>query len=78
MDLAGAKAIPLMGRPESWGGRGGKLLGTVPDGVLRQARSFFKECLREGPNPRLKAQVQAIDLILADREAHHPQHSLAL
>jgi hypothetical protein len=76
MDLATAKALPLMGQPTSWAGYGRAPLEAVPDGVLRQARSFFKRV--DEPNERTKAQVQAIDLVLADREANNPQQSLAL
>jgi hypothetical protein len=76
MDLATAKATPLMGQPTSWAGYGRAPLEAVPDGVLRQARSFFKRV--DEPNERTKAQVQAIDLVLADREANNPQQSLAL
>lgn len=65
-----------MGKPESWTGYGRTPLDGIPDGVLRQARSFFARV--EQPNDRTREQVQAIDLILADREAHNPQQSLAL
>lgn len=78
MTLDAAQALCLMGRPESWGNRGGKPLGTVPEGTLKQARSFFLRCLQEGKSPRMEQQVDAINLILADIEAHHPQARLAL
>lgn len=77
--LAAAKALRLMGRPESWGNRGGKPLELVPDGVLKQARRFFADLLREGTkSARMEEQIAAIDLVLADREAHSPQQSLGL
>lgn len=76
MNLAEAKALVLMGRPDSWDGHGQRPLADVPDGVLRQARSFFRRV--EHPNDRTKDQVAAITLILAEREANHPQQSLAL
>lgn len=82
MDLAHAKNLALMGRPESWGGRGGAPLDLVPDGTLRQARAFFLRCIKEEPKgatrPRLEAQVDAINMVLWDREEHNPQVRLAL
>jgi hypothetical protein len=78
MTVAEAKTLPLMGRPESWGCRGGKPLGEIPDGVLRQARRFFSDICKQEPNARAEQQVEAIQLILADREAHNPQQALAL
>lgn len=79
MDLATAQALPLMGRPESWNGYGRTRLEGVPDGVLRQARRFFMEITRAGTgSPRVDEQLEAIALILADREAHSPQQSLSL
>jgi hypothetical protein len=76
--LAQAKAALLMGRPESWSGHGRRPLGDVPDPMLRQARAFFLRCLTEGKNPRMEEQVDAINMVLADNEAHSPQQSLAL
>jgi hypothetical protein len=76
MDLAAARALPLMGRPESWDGYGRTPLEDVPDGVLRQARSFFNRV--ESPNARTAEQVAAITAVLAWREANSPQQQLAL
>jgi hypothetical protein len=76
MNITEARATPLMGQPTSWSGYSRAPLEEVPDGVLRQARSFFKRV--DEPNERTKAQVRAIDLVLADREANNPQQSLAL
>lgn len=78
MTLGEAKALPLMGRPESWGCRGGKPLGDIPDGVLKQARRFFGDICRAESSPRAEQQVDAITLVLADREAHNPQQLLRL
>lgn len=79
MDLAAAKALILMGRPESWDGHGQRPLDECPDKVLRAARGFFTKLLNEGTkSPRMESQVEAINQILADREAHHPQQKLAL
>lgn len=76
--LARAELLPLMGRPESWHGKGGQPLGAVDDSILRQAKRFFERCLLEGANPRMTQQLEAIALILADREANSPQGSLSL
>jgi hypothetical protein len=79
VDLATAKALPLMGRPESWDGHGGVALEKCPDAQLRAARGFFTRLLRDGTkSQRMEQQVDGIKLVLADREAHHPQQSLAL
>ena len=78
MTLAEAKALPLMGRPESWGCRGGKPLGEIPDGVLRQARRFFGDICKQESNARAEQQCDAIALILSDRESHNPQQLLSL
>lgn len=79
MDLAAAKALPLMGRPESWDGHGQRPLDECSEKVLRSARAFFSKLLREGTkSQRMEQQVEAINQILAEREANHPQQSLAL
>lgn len=65
-----------MGKPESWDCYGGKPLRVVPDAMLRQARAFFKGLDRK--SARTKEQVEGINLVLADREAHNPQQRLAL
>lgn len=79
MDLAAAKALLLMGRPESWDGHGQRPLDECPDTVLRSARGFFSRLLREGTkNQRMEQQIEAINQLLAEREANHPQQSLAL
>lgn len=78
MNLAAARATKLMGQTGVWSGHGGRALEHVPDGVLRQARAFFKSRNAEEPSPRLKEQVEAITIVLADREEHSPQERLAL
>lgn len=70
--------LPLMGRPESWHGKGGKPLGVLEDGVLRQAKRFFESCLRERADRRLQQQIEAINVILTHRAANSPQGMLAL
>jgi hypothetical protein len=76
MNLAAAHALTLMGQPGSWAGCAGKPLRACPDGVLRQARAFFKGL--EHKTARTKEQVEGIRLVLDDREAHNPQQRLAL
>ena len=79
MDLAAAKALCLMGRPESWDGHGQRPLEQCPDKVLRAARGFFTRLLNDGTqSQRMEQQVEAINQVLAEREANHPQQSLAL
>jgi hypothetical protein len=78
MTVADAKATRLMGQTGVWHGNGGRALELVPDGVLRQARSFFSQRNREEPSQRLQEQIEAITLVLDDREANSPQERLAL
>jgi hypothetical protein len=79
MDLATAKALTLMGRPESWDAHGGQPMEKCPDKALRAARGFFTKLLNEGTQSRrMEQQVEAINQVLADREANHPQQKLAL
>jgi phage recombination protein Bet len=69
MTLEQAMALPLMGKPESWGGNGGKPLGILSSKLLMSARTFFAKKLEEnGDAPRTEAQVHAITLILDERE----------
>jgi hypothetical protein len=76
--LAEARALPLMGRSDSWNGYGQRPLGDCPDTVLRQARAFFRKILREGSSQRVEEQLEAIALVLEDREANSPQCALDL
>lgn len=83
--LEHAKAARLIGQSYSWDGYGGKRLGDVPDAVLKSARKFFAERLAaaeyERPgrsDSRLVDQIEAIRVVLADREANSPQARLAL
>jgi hypothetical protein len=78
LTIADAKATRLMGQTGVWHGNGGRALALVPDGVLRQARSFFKQRHAEDPSDRLREQIDAITLVLDDREANSPQARLAL
>jgi hypothetical protein len=78
LDLRTAKQLPLMGATTSWDGYGTRPLGGCPDKVLRAARRFFTEKLRERPNPRMASQLAAIVLILAERESNSPQQALSL
>lgn len=87
LDLRAAKNIPLMGATTSWDGWGQRPLGACPDKVLRAARRFFLEKVRENEQARrdgapsvlrMVQQLDAIALILLDREANSPQQVLAL
>jgi hypothetical protein len=78
MKLEEARALPLMGRPESWSGHGRVPLDDCPDTVLRMARAFFRKIYREEKSQRVEEQLEAIELILADHEANSPQQQLAL
>lgn len=76
--LARAKRVTLMGRADSWDNHGGKPLGDCPDKVLKHAKRFFTDKLKEGSNQRMEEQLQYIGLVLADREANSPQETLGL
>jgi hypothetical protein len=79
--LEAAETLPLLGATTSWDGYGTKPMGLVPDKVLRAARRWFTQKLNEAGDrrdPRFEAQVEAITVILTDREAHSPQGTLAL
>ena len=78
MNLAMAKRIPLLGDSSRWDGFGGQRLDKVPDKVLHAAARWFREKLRESESPRMEVQLEAIRLVLADREANSPQTTLAL
>jgi hypothetical protein len=78
MNVAAAKALKLLGQSTVWHGHGGRALADVPDGVLKQARRFFKDRNHEEPSARLQEQIEAITLVLADREENSPQERLAL
>lgn len=81
--LAWAAALPLMGKDTaSWSGHGRKPIGEVPDGVLKQARNFFSSKVREQPegrtSERMRAQVEAIDVVMDDRALNSDQVALPL
>jgi hypothetical protein len=76
MTLAAAESLALMGQPLAWDGYGRQPLRDVPDPVLRKARGFFSRV--EQMSPRVKEQIEAITVVLEDREARSPQHSLSL
>jgi hypothetical protein len=78
MNLSVARATKLLGKPHVWAGHGGRVLVDVPDGVLRQARRFFRDRNAEEPSARLVEQLEAIQLVLDDRETNSPQERLAL
>jgi hypothetical protein len=78
MRVEDAKAMRLMGQTGVWHGNGGRALELVPDGILRQARSFFRQRNAEDPSPRLQGQIEAISMVLDDREANSPQGQLSL
>ena len=82
LTLSEAEELPLMGNRMSWDAHGQKPLGVIPDKVLQAAARWFGERIREHPDhphtPTMRQQVAAIRLVLADREAHSPQGTLAL
>ena len=69
-DLAWAAKVPLRGKPDKWGGNGGKPMGELPTSLLEQVRDFFakKRSEKMEPDEALDAQVRAASIILADRE----------
>lgn len=69
-DLAWAAKIRLLGKPDKWGGNGGKPMGELPSSLLEQVRDFFAKKRSEAgqPDERLDTQVRAAAIILADRE----------
>jgi hypothetical protein len=76
-----AEKLPLLGAGTSWDGWGAKPLGKCPDKVLRAAKRWFTQKLNEQGDQRdarFERQVDAITVILTDREAHSPQGSLSL
>ena len=78
--LAEARAVKLMGQPASWDGNGGKPLEHIPDGVLKKARAWFKRTAMADAGSatavRMRAQCNAIDVVMHDRDAHKPQMEL--
>ncbi len=79
--LIAAESTALLGASTSWDGYGTKPLGVCPDKVLKAARRWFGEKLKEQrarPDIRFQAQIAAITIILEHREANSPQQSLAL
>lgn len=73
-----AKATLLMGQHGSWNGFAKHPLERIPDGTLKQARAFFVIRNREEPSRRLEDMIEAITMVLHDREANSPQGMLAL
>lgn len=76
-----AELTPLLGYASSWDGYGTKPLGVCPDKVLKAARRWFSEKLKEQrdrPDIRFQAQIAAITIILDHRETNSLQQSLAL
>lgn len=75
MTLEQAREIPLMGKPENWGGHGGKRLGTLSRDLLESARMWFEEKAQEdaakGKPVRADRaeQIEAITLILEDLDS---------
>jgi hypothetical protein len=78
MTLDDAKNLTLLGNGFSWDCNGGKPLALVPDDVLRVASRWFRDKLQEQPSRRMEQQIQAIALVLEDREARSPQARFAL
>jgi phage recombination protein Bet len=69
MTLEQAMELPLLGGSDKWNGNGGKPLGLLKSGLLKQVRTFFAKKIEEnGDNPRLEAQIHAITMILDERE----------
>lgn len=69
MTLERALALPLLGKPQTWGDQAGKPLGTLSPRLLTRAQAFFREKYQENENPRVLEQLQAIALVLPVREA---------
>jgi hypothetical protein len=72
-ELARAKALKLAGKDTSWQYPKGtpwgqKPIGDCPTSVLKQAKHFFNDLSRTDPKPWLPDQLEAIGLVLADRE----------
>jgi recombination protein RecT len=72
-ELDDAKALRLAGKDTSWQYPKGtpwgqKPIGACPTTVLKQARHFFKDLKQNDPKDWLDAQINAITLVLADRE----------
>lgn len=80
MSLDAAERTPLIGDTTKWDGYGSKPLGVVPDKVLRIARRWMRNKLKESntPDDRLARQIAAITVVLDHRAANSPQQSLAL
>lgn len=79
MMLADAKNLLLMGNVFSWDSNGKKPLSLVPDDQLMAASKWFAQKIKEeGPNPRMREQIEAIRVVLEDRESRNPQAKLAL
>lgn len=78
--LEAAELVPLIGDSTKWDGYGSKPLGVVPDKVLKLARRWMSNRMKESntPDERLARQVAAITVVLNAREANSPQQSLAL
>lgn len=73
MSIDDARTLPIYGRPDRWNGNGGKPIGSLPLELVDSARKFFRDLLVADPNaknaPRLREQVDAMDLVLAERDA---------
>jgi hypothetical protein len=68
--LAWAAPLPLRGKPDKWGGNGGKPLGELPDSLLQQVEEFFGAKAKEKPEDlAVRDQWRAAVIVRADRLA---------
>lgn len=78
--LVAAKAVKLAGKADSWGYKGiaygQKPLADCPTSVLKQASHFFKDLEQKDPKSWIAPQLEAIKLVLAERELAEGQGTL--
>ena len=69
LTLAEAKATKLIGQPGSWGGKAGQPLDSFSSGHLESIRKWCATKLEEKDDPPKQLMVDAITLILLDRDS---------
>ncbi len=74
LTLEQAKATVLLGEPGvAWGGQAGKALDGMSSGHLKSIRTWCaKKLEKEGDDPAKQLMVDAITMILIDRDANPP------
>ena len=78
MTTAEARGTLLMGSGGSWNGYGGRKISDAPTEILTSARRWFREKQSEHPRSHIAAQIEAIALVLEERERNSPQQRLPL